>query len=64
MFRSELKKYYPIECTMTVHTDSINDAERRARRVRTADPDQKYYDQTFKVALWMKEAPPDFTGFR
>ena len=64
MFRSEMRKYYPIECTMTVHKDSIDDAERRARRVRTADPDQKYYDESVKVALWMKDPPPDFTAFR
>lgn len=66
MFRSDLAQYYPIDCTLTVHTNSIDDAERRQRRgrVHTATPDDPYFEKDWKVELWMSAAPPDFNGFR
>ncbi|GET42996.1 hypothetical protein [Microseira wollei] len=65
-FRSELARFYPIECSMTVRRNSIDDAERMQRRARVnlANPEDRYFEKTIKVELWPDQTPNNFTTFR
>lgn len=64
--RTELRRFYPIEATLTIHRNSVEDSERRQRRGRrhTARPNDPYFEDQIKVELWPREKPEDFQGFR
>lgn len=64
--RTELRKFYPIEATLTVHRNSVEDSERRQRRGRrhSARPNDPYFEDQIKVELWPTQKPDSFEGFR
>lgn len=57
--------FYPLDCTLTVHREGIDDAnkwERKGKRFQQ-NPNQKWFEDTMKIPLWMSKKPDEFKGF-
>jgi hypothetical protein len=65
-FRPDLVKFFPVDASLTVHTNSVEDTERRLRKgeVHVARPNDPYFEDTIRVELWPKSEPEGFTGFK
>ncbi len=66
LFRNSTARFYPIEASLTIHKNSVDDGERRQRRgrVHAARPNDPYFEDVIKVYLWPSSKPEDFQGFR